>query len=152
MPRLFRESPLNAIWEGSGNVIALDVLRTLRREPAALEAFRSEIAAAKGADRAFDLAAAGLADLLSRGANEVEGRLLVERMALLLQASLLLRHAPTAVADAFCRTRLGGEGGRMLGALPDGIDTDAIIGAPRPVSGTAALALERREGGCLGSA
>jgi len=128
MPRLFRESPLNGIWEGSGNVIALDVLRTLRKEPAALEAFFGELSAATGTNREFDAGVAALKDRLSGGLEEAEGRGLVERMALLLQASLLIRHAPDALSDAFCATRIGDAGGRMYGVLPKGTELDAILG------------------------
>ena len=106
MPRLFRESPVNGIWEGSGNVIALDVLRTLRREPGALDAFAAELAAASGADRAFDAAVRAFGRQLSGTPEEADGRQIVERMALLLQAVApppprarggrrrLLRHSP----------------------------------------------------------
>ena len=119
MPRLFRESPLNAIWEGSGNVIALDILRTLAREPLALEALESELALARGADERVDRAADDLLARLRRSLpSEGEARLVAERMALLLQASLLLRHAPTAVADLFVATRIAQQGGRSFGAFP----------------------------------
>jgi putative acyl-CoA dehydrogenase len=128
MPRLFRESPVNGIWEGSGNVIALDVLRTLRREPGALDAFAAELAAAAGADRVFDAAVRGFERQLATAPEEADGRQVVERMAVLLQASLLLRHAPAAVADAFCSTRLGEGGGRLFGVLPRGTDVGAILG------------------------
>jgi putative acyl-CoA dehydrogenase len=127
MPRLFRESPVNGIWEGSGNVIALDVLRTLRRRPAALDAFTAELAPAAGADRAFDAAAAALKQQLAANPDEADARQIVERMALLLQASLLIRHAPAAVADAFCATRLGEGGGRLFGVLPKGADVAGIL-------------------------
>ena len=127
MPRLFRESPVNGIWEGSGNVIALDVLRTLRREPAALDAFAAELAAASGADRAFDEAVRTFERQVSSAPEEADGRQVAERMALLLQASLLLRHAPAAVADAFCATRLGPDGGRLFGVLQKGADVGAIL-------------------------
>jgi putative acyl-CoA dehydrogenase len=128
MPRLYREAPLNAIWEGSGNVIALDVLRTLQREPAALDGFAAEIAAARGGDPRLDAAARALLDELASGAvGEGQARRVAERMALVLQGALLARHAPAAVADAFCASRLAGEGGRVWGALPDGIDPDAIL-------------------------
>lgn len=128
LPRLFRESPVNGIWEGSGNVIALDVIRTLARAPQAGAAFRAEIDAARGANRAYDAAATAL----EPGAPPEEGdaRLLTERMALLLQASLLLRHAPAAVADAFCATRLGDAGGRMFGALKR-VDVNGILARQR---------------------
>lgn len=127
LPRYFRESPLNAIWEGSGNVIALDVLRTLHREPAALEAFRAEIAEARGADARLDRAAERLAERLSAPAGEGGARRLVEDMALTLQAALLVRHAPPAVADAFVASRLDGAGGRCFGTLPPAADVDALV-------------------------
>ena len=126
MPRLFRQSPLNAIWEGSGNVIVLDVLRSLHRAPGAMDALRVEIDAARGLNAAHDAAAAALWERLT-APSEAEGRLLVERMALLLQSSLLLRHGAEAVADAFCATRLGGAGGHMHGVLPESADVDAIL-------------------------
>jgi putative acyl-CoA dehydrogenase len=128
MPRLFRESPLNAIWEGSGNVIALDILRTIARAPAAIESFAAEVALARGVDRRLDQAAEDLFDRLRRSLPpEAEARLVAERMALLLQASLLARHAPSAIADTFLATRLGGEGGRSFGILPAAADAAAII-------------------------
>jgi putative acyl-CoA dehydrogenase len=110
MPRLFRESPLNSIWEGSGNVIALDVLRALSRSPIAAEAVLAEVDAAAGGDQRLDAAAKQLrADLAGRPA-EADGRAVATRLALALQGSLLVRHAPAAVADAFCATRLGPNG------------------------------------------
>ncbi|MDB5457508.1 MAG: alkylation response protein [Caulobacter sp.] len=127
MPRLFRESPLNAIWEGSGNVIALDVLRTLRKEPAAVEAYLAEIGAARGVDGRFDAAATRLADRLAGAPGEAEARRLTEDMALLLQGALLVRHAPPAVADAFVASRLAGDGGRGFGTLSAAADLDAIV-------------------------
>jgi putative acyl-CoA dehydrogenase len=127
MPRLFREAPLNAIWEGSGNVIALDILRTLRREAAARDAFAAEIEPAVGGHA--DLAAAwrGLQPRLGAATAEGDARRLAEDMALLLQGALLVRHAPACVADAFCATRLGGDGGRSFGILPAGADRAGII-------------------------
>lgn len=127
LPRLFRESPLNAIWEGSGNVIALDILRTLGREPAAVEAFRAEVATALGANPLLDAAISGLFALLARVPAEADARRVAERMALVLQGALLVQGAPAAVADAFIATRLGGEGGRSFGVLPAGADVDAIL-------------------------
>ena len=103
MPRLLREAPLNSIWEGSGNVQALDVLRALQREPQALNAFLQEVGQARGADHRLD---AAIKDLLTELADlegvEARARRLVERMALVLQGSLLVRWAPPEVADAFC--------------------------------------------------
>ena len=127
MPRYFRESPLNAIWEGSGNVIALDVMRTLQKEPAALEAYLAEIGEAYGADARFDEAAGRVNDRLAGPIGEADARRLVEEMALLLQGSLMVRHAPRHVADAFVASRLGGDWGRGFGTLPRGADLDAIV-------------------------
>jgi putative acyl-CoA dehydrogenase len=127
LPRLFRESPLNAIWEGSGNVIALDILRTLGREPAAREAFAAELGAARGANATLDAGIDDLFGMLRRVPAEADARRVAERMALVLQAALLVQGAPAAVADAFIATRLGAEGGRSFGVLPSGADMDAIV-------------------------
>ncbi|OLT29980.1 DNA alkylation response protein [Nocardiopsis sp. CNR-923] len=133
MPRLFRDSPLNSIWEGSGNVAALDVLRAMGRGPESVEAVLAELRAAAGADAYFDAALKRLEQALSdtEGA-EYRARSVVELMALTLQASLLLRHAPTPVAEAFTASRLGGEWGRVFGTLPDWVDTEAILERARP--------------------
>lgn len=127
MPRLFRESPLNAIWEGSGNVIALDVLRTLAREPAALARLAAEVQAARGGDARLDRAEAALTARLGQPIGEADGRGLCERMALVLQGSLLVRHAPAAVADAFCARRFGEDIGLSYGALPPGLDLAGVV-------------------------
>ncbi|MGH2829043.1 MAG: acyl-CoA dehydrogenase family protein, partial [Actinomycetota bacterium] len=128
MPRLYREAPLNSIWEGSGNVICLDVLRALAKTPASLDAFFAEVEQASGADSRLDAHVKDLREELA-DPNEVEGRArrVVERMALALQGSLVLRHAPPAVADAFCASRLGGDWGRAFGTLPAGLDAGSII-------------------------
>ena len=126
MPRHYREAPLLSIWEGSGNVNALDVLRALRRAPDTAQALFGELALAQGADARLDASVARLKNLLST-ASETGARRLVEHMALTLQASLLVRHAPSAVADAFCATRLGGDWGHAFGTLPDAADLDAIL-------------------------
>ncbi|WP_181139927.1 acyl-CoA dehydrogenase family protein [Streptomyces sp. Ru71] len=131
MPRHYREAPLLSIWEGSGNVNALDVLRALVREPATAEALFAELALARGADARLDAAVSRLRDDL-RDASPVTARRLVERMALALQASLLVRHAPAAVADAFCATRLGGDWGHAFGTLPATADLDGILGRGVP--------------------
>ncbi|WP_432770921.1 acyl-CoA dehydrogenase family protein [Sphingopyxis sp.] len=128
IPRYYREAPLNGIWEGAGNVISLDVQRALRKEPAAADLFFAELETARGGDRRMDAAIAEL-DQLIRGeplADE-SARYLTERMALALQAAALIRHAPHAVADAFCATRLGGAGGQAFGTMPGGIDQNAIL-------------------------
>ncbi|MET7291112.1 acyl-CoA dehydrogenase family protein [Streptomyces griseoloalbus] len=135
MPRLVRESPLNSIWEGAGNVQALDVLRALRREPQALDAYLREVGQARGADHRLDGA---IKDLLTELADleGVEGRArrLVERLALVLQGSLLVRYAPPQVADAFCAARLGGDGGAAFGTLPHTLDLASVVERARPVS------------------
>ncbi len=128
LPRLYREAPLNAIWEGSGNVIALDILRTFGKEPAALAAYQAEIAEARGADARLDAAAREVEARLASGLAEDQARWIAERMALLLQGALLVRNAPAAVADAFCATRLAGDWGRSYGTLPAGADVSAIVG------------------------
>ncbi|MFI9831515.1 DNA alkylation response protein [Streptomyces sp. NPDC051913] len=134
MPRHYREAPLLSIWEGSGNVNALDVLRALTREAGTAEALFAELALAQGADARLDAAVNRLKGLLS-GGSEAGARRLVEQMALTLQASLLVRHAPSAVADAFCATRLGGDWGYSFGTLPDSADVGAILGRALPGSG-----------------
>lgn len=135
MPRLFRQSPLNGVWEGSGNVICLDVLRAVGREPKVLDVLFEEVAAAGGADARLDAAAAALRDDLTDLQDlEQRARRLVERMALVLQGSLLVRHAPPAVADAFCATRLDADHGGAFGTLPRGVDVHAIIDRHRPRS------------------
>jgi putative acyl-CoA dehydrogenase len=133
LPRLYRDAPLNSIWEGSGNVQALDVLRAVRREPDSLDAFRAEVARAAGADRRLDDAAAELdRGLAERDDPEGRARWLVERMALVLQGSLLVRHAPAPVADMFCATRLAGDWGHAFGTLPSGLDAAAIVNRAAP--------------------
>ena len=133
MPRLFRESPLNGIWEGSGNVICLDVLRAMAREPQALDAFLSELDTTAGADERLDAAVARvrseLGDIMG---IEARARRVVEAMALAFQGSLLVRHGHPAVADAFLASRLAGDEGLALGTLPPGIDTGTIIERSRP--------------------
>jgi putative acyl-CoA dehydrogenase len=132
MPRLYREAPLVSIWEGSGNVAALDTLRAMGKEPEAIEAFFAELDLAAGADARYDDALA----LLRKQFTDLEGlqfraRRLVEQMAMLLQGSLLLRHGDPAVADAFVASRLAGDGGVAYGTLPAGVDTAAILARAR---------------------
>ncbi len=125
LARRYREQPLTSIWEGSGNVICLDVLRAL---PKAGEALFSEIELASGVEPRFDAFVSELRrELADVGAIELRARLLTERMALALQASLLLRHAPRYVAGAFCAARLAGQGGAQYGTLPREVDFDAIL-------------------------
>jgi putative acyl-CoA dehydrogenase len=128
MPRLYREAPVNGIWEGSGNVICLDILRTLAREPDALAAMVDELRAAKGGSAHLDTYVAALEnDLNSAALDEGQARTLVERMALAWQATLLVQHAPGLIADVFCASRLDGAGGRTLGTLPGEADGKAIM-------------------------
>ncbi|MFJ3231993.1 acyl-CoA dehydrogenase family protein [Streptomyces sp. NPDC086787] len=135
LPRLVRESPLNSVWEGAGNIQALDVLRALQREPAAFDAYLTEIGRARGADHRLDTAAKQLlAELGDLEAVEGRARRLVERMALVLQGSLLVRHAPPEVADTFCASRLGGDWGSAFGTLPYGLDLAPVVERARPVS------------------
>ncbi|MFF7235054.1 acyl-CoA dehydrogenase family protein [Streptomyces collinus] len=135
LPRLVRESPLNSIWEGAGNVQALDVLRALRREPGALDACLTEIGRAHGADHRLDRAVKDLfTELADLEGVEARARRLVERLALVLQGSLLVRYAPPAVADAFCASRLGGDRGAAFGTLPSGLDLASVVERARPVS------------------
>jgi putative acyl-CoA dehydrogenase len=128
LARLYREAPLNSIWEGSGNVQCLDVLRAIQKSPESLAALFSEIRAAQGGDARLDTFALDLrADLGRAEELETRARRLVERLALALQGSLLVRHAPAEVASAFCATRLTGDGGRAFGTLPAGTDFGAIL-------------------------
>lgn len=136
MPRLFRESPLNSIWEGSGNVAALDVLRALAREPEVMAAFQAEVTAAAGADARFDAAVRRVrAELADPDDVELRARRVVERLALVLQGALLVRHGHPAVADAFCASRLDGDHGQAYGTLPRGVDFAAVIARAVPKVG-----------------
>jgi putative acyl-CoA dehydrogenase len=128
--RLYRQAPLNGIWEGSGNVICLDVLRAMTREPRALEAFVAELERAQGTNRQFDAALDALKSSLG-SVDEKDARRLVEAMAVALQAALLVQHAPAAISDAFCATRLGSRA-IAYGAMSAAIDTDAIISRAMP--------------------
>jgi putative acyl-CoA dehydrogenase len=133
MPRLYREMPLSSIWEGSGNVMALDVLRVLGRSADALQAYLDELDEAAGADPRLDAFVASLrTELADVEAIELRARRVVEAMALALQGSLLVRHAPAAVADAFCASRLARDAGLQYGTLPAGIDVQAIIARHTP--------------------
>ncbi len=128
MPRLFRDSPLNGIWEGSGNVAALDVLRSIGKEPHALDAFFEEVDLAAGADRRLDAAIGETKKSLTDMATaDHHARRVAERLTVVLQASLLVRHSDPAVADAFCTSRLDLDWGHAFGTLPPGLDLDPII-------------------------
>jgi putative acyl-CoA dehydrogenase len=133
MPRLYREAPLASIWEGSGNVMSLDVLRALARTPRSLEVFLDEVQQAHGADARLDARVNKLKGQFADPATlETRARSVVEGMALCLQGSLLVRHTPPAVADAFCASRLTGDGGLEYGTLPAGSDFEGIIARSRP--------------------
>ena len=133
LARLFRESPLNGIWEGSGNVICLDVLRAMTKGPEVVEAFFAEIDRAHGADPRLDQFVLTLRDdLRDHEAVEARARDLVERMALALQGSLLVRDGDPAVAEAFCASRLAGQHRLAFGTLPPGFHFTRIIERARP--------------------
>ncbi|MDT0274343.1 acyl-CoA dehydrogenase family protein [Blastococcus goldschmidtiae] len=128
LPRLYRQSPLNSIWEGSGNVIALDVLRAMGRSSESLAAVTAEIELARGVDPRFDDAVKRLADELGNTDQlPLRARRIAGLLALCLQGSLLLRHAPAPVADAFCASRLGGDWGAVLGTLPASVDVASLV-------------------------
>jgi putative acyl-CoA dehydrogenase len=127
MPRLYREAPLNSIWEGSGNVICLDILRAMNREPDALASVLNEISQARGADARFDAFFNHLEKDLLTPPEEVSARRIAERIALALQASLLIRHSIPAVSEAFCATRLSNDTGRSFGTLPSNTNFRPIL-------------------------
>jgi putative acyl-CoA dehydrogenase len=128
LARIYREMPVNSIWEGSGNVMALDMLRAAGRSPDSLEALRAELARARGGNALLDRHEMSLErELGDRHDAEGRARRLAERLILALQGSLLVRFAPTAVADAFCASRLSGESGRAFGTLPSGLNLAPVI-------------------------
>ena len=137
MPVLYRDAPLGSIWEGSGNVAALDVLRAIVKEPAGLPAFLEECELAAGADHRLDAHLAKVreraSEVFSSEDPQFEARRLVEELALALQGSLVVRHSPPAVADAFCVSRLAGDCGRVYGTLPAGTDAKEIVDRALPV-------------------
>lgn len=126
MPRLYREMPVNSIWEGSGNIMALDVLRALDRTPDAIEVLRAELGKARGADRRLDDFITELEGMLESRPREVEARRLTEMLVLALEGALLVRNAPAAVADAFCASRFAGWSG-TFGTVPATVDARAIV-------------------------
>lgn len=133
LPRLYREAPLNSIWEGSGNVICLDVLRAMHRDPSILDAVMAEIEPAAKDDARIGASLRGVQKLLAQPEQlEVGARRLTESLAKLFQAALLRQHAPTGVADAFIESRLGAAGGRAYGTLPSGTDFDTILARANP--------------------
>ncbi|MGN6793099.1 MAG: acyl-CoA dehydrogenase family protein [Streptosporangiaceae bacterium] len=142
MPRLYRDAPLNSIWEGSGNVTALDLLRALARSPDSSEALRSELGLVAGADPGLDQAVQRLSDALAEVSNDpatglYHARALAGLLTVVMQAALLVRHAPAPVSDAFCASRLDGKGGIggpgvTFGTLPPRLDLAGIAGRTRP--------------------
>jgi putative acyl-CoA dehydrogenase len=139
MPRLYREAPLNSLWEGAGNINSLDVLRVLARQPDGLEVLLDEVAPARAAEPRLDRAAAAVERELAGAAGpvglEAGARRLVERLAVLLQGALLVRHGHPAVADAFCASRVAGDRGAAFGTLPPGLDLAAIVDRATPKVG-----------------
>jgi putative acyl-CoA dehydrogenase len=135
MPRIYRETPVNSIWEGSGNVMCLDVLRALGREKGAVELLLGEIEEAAGGDRQLAAFVAALKARLAKPslADEAQARVLARDLVLGLQGALLVRHAPPAIADAFCAARLGEDRGGAFGLLPPGIDARTIVARAAPV-------------------
>jgi putative acyl-CoA dehydrogenase len=136
MPRLYREAPLSSIWEGSGNVQCLDVLRAMVKDPASVEAFFAEVLEGAGAEPKLDAYVGALREEVPGDVETIQtrARSIVERMALALQASLLVRYGDQAVADAFCASRLSGDWGHAFGTLPAGTDFGRIIDRHMPVS------------------
>jgi putative acyl-CoA dehydrogenase len=135
MARIYREMPLNSIWEGAGNIMALDLLRALRggsKAGSVAEALVAELAPARGAHAAFDRFAGALPARIDGAADEIEARRLAQDVALAVQASLLRRHAPDFVFEAFCRSRLGGDAGQAFGTLPAATAFDAIVARAMP--------------------
>ena len=133
MPLMFRESPLNSIWEGSGNVNALDVLRALGREPESLDAWITEMADVRGEDARLDTAVDGvLTELADLTDVEVRARRIAASMATCLQAAVLIKHGDPSVADAFCASRLAGDWGGTFGTLPRGLDLAGIVARTTP--------------------
>jgi putative acyl-CoA dehydrogenase len=136
LPLLYRDAPLNSIWEGSGNVAALDVLRALVKDPQGLPAFLAECELAAGADARLEAhlerVRGAAAEVFTSDEPQFQARRVVEDLAVALQGALLVRAAPAAVADAFCASRLAGEGGRVYGTLPAGVDAGAIVDRALP--------------------
>jgi putative acyl-CoA dehydrogenase len=133
LPRLFREAPVNSIWEGSGNVMCLDVLRALRKEPGCADVLVAELRQGAGADTRLDRFVRDTEAALRRPQEDgSDGRRLVSRVARALQASLLVRHAPACVSDAFLASRIEGDESGEFGTLPSGLDLSAIVERATP--------------------
>ena len=126
LPLLYREAPLNSIWEGAGNVICLDVLRTLRTEPQAGEILSRELVQAAGQYRAYDAAMQAHMARFPGPPDEAQARWYTESLATLLTASILIRYAPPAIAEGYVATRMTGERGRTTGAM-GAVDHTAIL-------------------------
>ena len=140
MPRLYRDAPVNSIWEGSGNVQCLDVLRAMQKTPEVREALFAELARAHGGHALLDAYVGALDIELQDGFDmEYRARDLVDRMALALQAALLVQHAPAIVGDAFCRARLGPPGQHNYGSLPRGAEAAALLARATPQGGNASM-------------
>ena len=134
MPRLYREMPVNSIWEGAGNIMCLDVLRAAGRSPDSLDSVMAELKSASGVDRRFDAFCTRFTDdFAARAPHESEARRIVERLVLALQGALLLKHAESTIADAFCASRLDGDHGGAFGTLPAGVDAGRIARAAAPL-------------------
>lgn len=135
MPRLFRESPVNAIWEGSGNVQCLDILRAIEKQPDVLDAYFMELQKAQGANRHFDTFLNDIkSEFTDTNTLQYRGRIIADKMALGLQAALLLQHSTSDVADAFCLSRLASNGGSNYGTMPTGVNCAAIVERAAPTS------------------
>jgi putative acyl-CoA dehydrogenase len=138
MPRLYREAPLNSLWEGAGNINSLDVLRVLARQPESVAALLDEVGPARAAEPRLDRAAAAVERELAAAdpaGLQAGARRLVERLAVLLQGALLVRHGHPAVADAFCASRVAGDRGAAFGTLPPGLDLATIVERATPKVG-----------------
>jgi putative acyl-CoA dehydrogenase len=135
MPRLYREAPVNSIWEGSGNIMCLDVLRAMEKTPNAVDVLRRELEDGKEPRlKAFTQQLEKRLLGIRERHDESQARALTRELVLALQAALLIRHAPAPVADAFCASRLGADGGSTFGLLPRGLDLRAIVERAAPVN------------------
>jgi putative acyl-CoA dehydrogenase len=132
MTRIYRQSPLNSIWEGSGNVVCLDILRAIERDRRPAQELVAELENSRGANRLLDRAIDDVKAMLARPHDEAHARRLAETMALALQAAVLARNAPSFVSDAFCATRLCDHPVLSLGAMEAKVDVDAVIGRAMP--------------------
>jgi putative acyl-CoA dehydrogenase len=132
MARIYREMPVNSIWEGAGNIMALDLLRALRKGGPVAQALDAELEPARGVNRAYDRFPAALPSRIDAATAETDARRLAQDVALAMQGALLRRHAPDFVFEAFCRSRLAGDWGQAFGTLPSSVDFDALIARAMP--------------------